>query len=90
MARAQRRRRAGTPKAESKPRKPAKGGSALVRWARRIFVGLLALALIGAGGVAGVFFYFGRDLPDVDSLHDYHPAQVTRILDRNGEVLGES
>lgn len=90
MGRAQRRRRAGKPGAESKPKKTVKGGSALVRWTRRIIVGLLALALLGAAGVAGVLWHFGRDLPDVNSLHEYRPAQVTRILDRDGDVLGES
>jgi penicillin-binding protein 1A len=69
---------------------PKKGGSALWRWTKRGFYLLLALALLGGLGLAGVFWYYGRDLPEVDHLHDYSPPQVTRVLDRDGEPLGES
>ena len=39
----------------------------------------------------GLFVYFGSDpkLPTVESLKDYRPKQVTRVLDRNGVVIGE-
>ncbi|MFN7700925.1 MAG: transglycosylase domain-containing protein, partial [Deltaproteobacteria bacterium] len=59
------------------------------RWAVR----LLALAafsiLVGALGVAATIAYHSRDLPDVRSLRDVEEPQTTRVLDRDGEVLGE-
>ncbi|MBK9754926.1 MAG: PBP1A family penicillin-binding protein [Nannocystis sp.] len=53
-------------------------------------LGLTGLAL-GAGGIAGVFWYYGRDIEhvDVSVIRDYRPPQVTRIVARDGTVLGE-
>ncbi len=59
------------------------------RWLRRL-VGLgVAFALLGLVGASAVFWYYGRDLPDVDQLRRYEPPQTTRVLDRHGELLGE-
>ncbi len=64
------------------------------RW-RRILgwsagLGLTGLAL-GVGGIVGVFWYYGRDIEHVDvaAIRDYRPAQVTRIVARDGTLLGE-
>jgi len=48
-------------------------------------------AVAGAAGLVGLFVYFGSDakLPTVESLRDYRPKQVTRLLDRNGQVIAE-
>ena len=53
-------------------------------------LGLSGLVL-GAGGIAGVFWYYGRDIEhvDVSVIRDYRPPQVTRIVARDGTVLGE-
>jgi penicillin-binding protein 1A len=57
----------------------------------RVAVGtLLALAiLVGLGG-AGVFLYYGSDpnLPNLKKIGDYRPPQLTRVLDRNGKLVG--
>ena len=58
-------------------------------WLRRLAVALGVLALLGLVGLAGIFWYYGRDLPDVASLRQYAPPQTTRVLTRDGEVLGE-
>ncbi len=50
---------------------------------------LLGLAAFVAIGLMGVIAYYSRDLPDVSRLREYRPAQVTRVVDRHGEVLGE-
>ena len=44
-----------------------------------------------AGGIAGVFWYYGRNIEHVDvaAIRDYRPPQVTRIVARDGTVLGE-
>ena len=59
------------------------------KWLRRLFIATLVLGGSGLLGVVGLFWYYGRDLPDVASLRDYQPPQTTRIVDRNGELLGE-
>jgi penicillin-binding protein 1A len=60
---------------------------------RRVLVALAKLTLVaaflGAATFAGVLHYFGRDLPSVRALHDYAPPQTTRVLDRNGKLIGE-
>jgi penicillin-binding protein 1A len=63
--------------------------SGLVRWAIRILAALAAIAVLAAGGLVAALAYYSRDLPDVRALREYHPAQVTRVVDRDGEVVGE-
>jgi penicillin-binding protein 1A len=48
-------------------------------------------ALVGIAALVGMFSYYGSDprLPTLKALGDYHPKQVTRILDHNGTVIGE-
>src|SRR5262245_31895484 len=58
----------------------------LLRW---------ALFFAGAGGIAvalsGLIAWgiFSRDVPDFDSLDDYHPELVTRVFDQSGLLIGE-
>lgn len=56
---------------------------------RRVAYAALTLAIVAVGAFAATMIWFGRDLPPVDALRHYEPPQTTRILDRNGEVLGE-
>lgn len=39
--------------------------------------------------VAGTIKSYEADLPSTSELQNYHPPQVTRVLARNGQVLGE-
>ncbi len=59
----------------------------------RLFLYLLLLAIFGvvlsAFATAGVYAYYAKDLPDPNSLDDRRVFQTARILDRNGQVLGE-
>ena len=53
---------------------------------------LIVLAVVGTLGfaaIAAVFWYFDHDLPPVSALRDYRPPQTTRVLDRNGALVGE-
>ncbi len=77
-------------------RRSGRGGSAgrgrSIFWAVRTALGLgLFCALVAIAGLVGMFSYYGSDpkLPTLKALGDYHPKQVTRILDRNGTVIGE-
>jgi penicillin-binding protein 1A len=62
-------------------------------WLLRGLVFLFVFALLGGlaagGGVAGVFWYYGRDLPTVDALGRYRPPTVTVVYDNQGRLLGE-
>jgi penicillin-binding protein 1A len=57
----------------------------LVLWA-----GVFA-AFAGVAGLVGLFAFYGSDpkLPKISKLDDFHPKQVTRILDRAGTPIGE-
>lgn len=51
------------------------------------FLGILA----GVSTVVGVFWYYGRGIEGIDvaAIRDYRPKQVTRIVARDGTILGE-
>ncbi|HVX95730.1 MAG TPA: PBP1A family penicillin-binding protein [Polyangia bacterium] len=55
-----------------------------------LWLGVLA-AFLGVAGLVGLFAYYGSDpkLPKISKLDDFHPKQVTRILDRAGTPIGE-
>jgi penicillin-binding protein 1A len=61
---------------------------------RRILILLsipVFLALAAAGTLVGIFYYYGSDpnLPNLKNLGEYHPEQVVKVLDRDGNVIGE-
>ncbi|WP_231511775.1 penicillin-binding protein 1A [Chondromyces apiculatus] len=61
----------------------------IVRWLKRIMVALLLLGAVGAAVVALGIKRFEADLPSTAELKNYQPPQVTRILARDGAVIGE-
>ncbi|MEM9067861.1 MAG: PBP1A family penicillin-binding protein [Myxococcota bacterium] len=73
-------------KAKKKRRRPR---SRLWRWVRRLGILTLVGGILGVVGLAGIFWYYGRDLPDVATLRAYAPPQTTRVVDRHGELIGE-
>ncbi len=78
--------RPGPPK-KGGPRKPTQKP-----WRRKLALALkltLAGVALAVLGLAFALWYFGRDLPSVASLRAYRPPQTTRVLDRNGAVVGE-
>lgn len=51
---------------------------------------LIFLAVFcGVMGLAGIFYYYGRDLPEILKREDFNPPQVTRVLSAEGHVIGE-
>jgi penicillin-binding protein 1A len=57
-----------------------------------IRIALVILAVMAAGAAVGalaIYVLLIRDLPDFQSLDDYHPPVVSEVLDRNGELIGE-
>jgi penicillin-binding protein 1A len=53
--------------------------------------GLVALFVVAAllGTLSGVLFAFADDLPQISALDDYRPSTITRLLARDGQVIGE-
>src|SRR6187399_1865072 len=53
--------------------------------------GVVALFVVTAiaGTVGGVLFAFAGDLPQISALDDYSPGTITRVLGRDGSVVGE-
>ena len=54
-----------------------------------LFVILVLLAGIAAGGVAYGLYHYGRGLPDYQQLADYEPPTVTRVHAGDGRLLAE-
>ncbi|MEX1366042.1 MAG: PBP1A family penicillin-binding protein [Nannocystaceae bacterium] len=72
---------------------PPRGPSRRLKITLIVLTVLFVLGVLGAvGSVVGVFWYFGRDLDaiDEDALRNYRPLQITRILARDGELIGEA
>jgi len=63
------------------------------RWARRLNLIMLGLALTAVLGVAAaggyIYYHFLRDLPDFTSIKDFRPPVVTQIFARDGQRIGE-
>ncbi len=84
-------RQASSPEAAVVPAKRAPGPkrSRLAVWAKRLGIGLLALLVLAGVGVALVIRHYEADLPSLRALKSYNPPQVTRVLARDGQLLGE-
>src|SRR6266699_1046937 len=52
-----------------------------------VFVFFLCLS-IALGATAGVLFVYNSDLPQVNSLEDYHPSLITEVQADDGQVIG--
>lgn len=69
------------------PRKFTKAQAIL--WAKRIGIGLGVLLVAAAISVVLVIRHYQAGLPSTAELKRYEPPQVTRVLARDGTVLGE-
>ncbi len=49
----------------------------------------LFVATALAGTLSGVLFAYADDLPAISALDDYRPSTITRLLARDGQVIGE-
>lgn len=78
--------RPSTPRAKGRGHADGMSGA---RIALLVLAGCAFLLTLGALSAGGALWYFGRDLPSGDALRNYQPPQTTRIVDRNGAMLGE-
>ena len=61
----------------------------VVRVARQAGLAALFLATALVGTASGVLFAYADDLPQISALDDYRPNTITRLLARDGQVIGE-
>ena len=61
----------------------------LIKFSALCIAGFLIIGLLGAAGALGVFWHFGRGLPDYQQLAGYEPPTVTRIHAGDGRLLTE-
>ena len=60
-----------------------------VRYARHAGLAALFVAAALLGTLSGVLFAYSDDLPEVSALDSYSPNTITRVLGKNGQVVGE-
>jgi len=54
-----------------------------------LFSTLFLLAIVGAAGVLGLFWHYGKDLPDYHQLAHYEPPVTTRVYAGDGSLVAE-
>ena len=57
----------------------------LFRW---LFVALLVSSLLGVGALGVAWLLYGRDLPDVETLHDVQLQVPLRVFTADGRLMG--
>jgi penicillin-binding protein 1A len=62
-----------------------------LRIVRNVVMGALGLGILGGLALTGLLFWCGNDakLPKIEKIADYHPRQITRVVDREGRPLGD-
>jgi len=60
-----------------------------VRYARHAGLAALFVGAALLGTLSGVLFAYSDDLPEVSALDSYAPNTITRVLGKNGQLVGE-
>ena len=60
-----------------------------VRYARHAGLAALFVAAALLGTLSGVLFAYSDDLPEVSALDSYSPNTITRVVGKNGQLVGE-
>lgn len=71
----------------ARKKKPSKKNQTRPRWALRLLIAAFALAALGAIAVVLVVVGFSVGLPNLDTVEDYSPKEVTRVYAAGGEVI---
>jgi penicillin-binding protein 1A len=58
----------------------------LIKWT--FLLGVTAV-ILGSASVAGIFYYYSKDLPDLMDREDFQPPQMTRVYAAGGELIAE-
>ena len=60
-----------------------------VRYARHAGIAALFVTAALLGTLSGVLFAYSDDLPEVSALDNYSPNTITRVLGKDGQLVGE-
>lgn len=73
------------------PREPRSGKGWAIFAAKWIAISGLLLVALGTATLAGLFWHYGSDpdLPSIESLRNYEPDQVKRVVTPEGKLIGE-
>ncbi|MGV3625340.1 MAG: penicillin-binding protein 1A [Archangium sp.] len=63
--------------------------SALWRWIKRLLKLAVVGALLALAVGVGAWLYYSRDLPNVEELRTWRPAQVTKVTCRDNTICAE-
>jgi penicillin-binding protein 1A len=58
----------------------------IVKWG--LILGITC-GILGGASVAGIFYYYGHDLPAIMTREDYDPKEMTRVYADGGELIAE-
>ncbi|MFH1830035.1 MAG: PBP1A family penicillin-binding protein [Pseudomonadota bacterium] len=61
-------------------------GLRLIKWLLGIIVGIIIFATIA---FLSIYFYFARDLPDIQTLEDYQPPLISEVFADDGTKIAE-
>jgi penicillin-binding protein 1A len=65
------------------------GTKLVVRIGLQAILVILFVAAALLGTLSGVLFAYASDLPRITALDNYHPNTITRVVARDGQVIGE-
>ena len=60
-----------------------------VKYARHAGLAALFVGAALLGTLSGVLFAYSDDLPEVSALDSYAPSTITRVVGKNGQLVGE-
>ncbi|MBI3596033.1 MAG: PBP1A family penicillin-binding protein [Nitrospirae bacterium] len=58
-------------------------------WKIKLLIVFAALLILGAGGLGGIFWYFSKDLPSIETLREYQPSLVTKVYGEDRQLIGQ-
>ncbi|MBA4118345.1 MAG: penicillin-binding protein [Candidatus Puniceispirillum sp.] len=61
----------------------------MLRFLANLFTALFVVGLVAAVSVVGVFYHYGKGLPNFQQLANYEPPVLTRFYANDGRVFGE-
>jgi penicillin-binding protein 1A len=72
---------------KKRARKSRRGrGATIIRWFLLVFI---FTVISGVIGVAGVYFYLSKNLPEISTLKDYRPSVITTIYSDDNRKIAE-